>query len=100
MTQHYQTKKDGEKTIIVFTGKDCKGCHPYKEQLKKLGLKFQEIDISVDQNGGKKLSMKWGVRSLPFMVIAKIENGEEVPIHTFTAHTKPETIKHKFDQLN
>jgi len=99
MQQNYHTPKDCSKMIIVFTGKHCKGCKPWKEQLTRLGVDFEEIDIDKDQNGGKKLSQKWAVRSIPFTVIAKIEQGVEIPMCSFTASSKPEEIKKKFDNF-
>lgn len=58
--------------IIVFSSSWCSKCGPYKEQLKKIGIEFDSVDV--DEN--LEMAASYNVRGLPTTVIETTEGGE------------------------
>jgi hypothetical protein len=67
------------KKLIVFTGSNCKSCHPFIEKLVKHGVKFTEV--SVDTVEGAMMAGKYHVRSLPTSIIAGTSYVGNLPVN-------------------
>ncbi len=52
---------------ILFTGGKCPNCKPMKNNLHKVGIKFDEV--STDSDHGKMMSGVFRVSCLPFLAI-------------------------------
>ena len=63
------------KTILYFTASWCGPCKALAPRMEKLSgqINYRKIDV----DGNQDLSMKYGVRNVPSLVLVN-ENGEEL----------------------
>ena len=57
--------------VIVYTSPTCTYCYVVKIFLKKNKIKFEEIDISEDNESGKMLMEKTGVETVPVTFVGE-----------------------------
>lgn len=58
-------------TCLLFTGQNCKACHPMKAHVIEAGLTYFEIDIASKE--GNKLAREFSVQSIPVLIFGNID---------------------------
>ncbi|MBI2134703.1 glutathione S-transferase N-terminal domain-containing protein [Candidatus Woesearchaeota archaeon] len=53
------------KKVKVYSTKTCPWCHKVKELLKEKGVKFENIDVGVDQKAANEMVEKSGQMGVP-----------------------------------
>ena len=53
------------KKVKVYSTKTCPWCHKVKELLKEKGVRFENIDVGVDQKAAEEMVRKSGQMGVP-----------------------------------
>lgn len=61
------------KKVVVYSTPMCPWCHKLKDYLNKKGVKYEDIDVSSDQNAAREMIKKSGQMGVP-----QIEIGNKV----------------------
>jgi len=64
-----------EVNVKVFSTPTCPYCEMEKEFLKRNGIKFESIDVSIDHKAATEMILKSGQRGVPVTIIEN--NGDE-----------------------
>ena len=56
-------------TVKVYSTQSCPYCHKAKDFLKENNIKFEDIDVSKDENAAKEMIEKTGQSGVPVLDI-------------------------------
>jgi len=74
--------------MILLYSKKCIPCFLLKNELKKLGIKFKEIDVESEE--GRKLVKKLGIKGVPAII-----DNEKVIMFGYNKEKIKEILKNK-----
>lgn len=64
-----KNKNKKEKDVVVYSTPSCKYCVILKDYLEKKGVKYKNIDVSVDQEGAQEMVQRTGQMGVPVTII-------------------------------
>ena len=66
--------------VIVYSTPTCPYCHMAKDYFKKSGVKFEDVDVSIDEKKAEEMVKKSGQMGVPVIDIdGKIIVGYDLP---------------------
>lgn len=60
---------DKQAKVRIFSTPSCPYCHSEKEYLKERGIKYEDIDVSKDQDAANEMIEKSGQMGVPVTII-------------------------------